>query len=95
MAFSTITADPTWGTPVTGTSAPVLRIGNPPPIAPLFDGQNAMIADLGAVLGLGNVNTSGMVKPFAGWITYTGDGGGDGGGSTRPTSGMLYPRGQG
>lgn len=37
------------------------------------------------------VDTSGMVKPFAGWITYTGGGGG---GPTRPGDGMLYPRGQ-
>ena len=38
------------------------------------------------------VDTSGMVKPFGGWLTYTGGGGG---GPTRPTTGMLYPRGQG
>lgn len=42
------------------------------------------------------VNTSGIVKPYSGWITYGSGGGGDpGGGSTRPTTGMLYPRGQG
>ena len=37
----------------------------------------------------GAVNTSGMNKPFSGWLTYSG------GGPTRPTSGFLYPRGQG
>ena len=40
-------------------------------------------------------NTSGMVKPFSGWIAYTGGGGGPDPGPTRPTTGMLYPRGQG
>ena len=90
MAFSIITADPTWGIPVTGS--PVFREASPPPVAPMFYEENPAVADLGAVVNLGAVNTSGMVKPFAGWITYTGGGGG---GSTRPTSGFLYPRGQG
>lgn len=33
------------------------------------------------------VNTSGISKPFSGWLTYTG-----GGGGARPTTGMIYPR---
>lgn len=36
----------------------------------------------------GAVDTSGLNKPFSGWLTYSG-----GGGSTRPSSGFLYPRG--
>jgi len=34
------------------------------------------------------VNTSGISKPFSGWLTYTGGGGG----GARPTTGMIYPR---
>ena len=90
MAFSNITADPAWGTLSSGQ--PVLQKVSNPPVRPLFDGLFFENADLGAVVNLGAVNTSAMVKPFAGWITYTSSGGG---GSTRPASGMLYPRGQG
>lgn len=36
-----------------------------------------------------------IVLPFTGELQYTGGSGGPGGGSTRPTTGMLYPRGQG
>ena len=88
MAFSIITADPTWGILV--TNALVLTPTPAPSAAPLFTGADSVIADLGAVLNLGAVNASGIAKPFAGWITYNSSGGG----STRPTSGMLYPRGQ-
>jgi len=33
------------------------------------------------------VDTSGISKPFSGWLTYAG-----GGGGARPTTGMIYPR---
>ena len=35
----------------------------------------------------GAVDTSGMNKPLNGWLTY------GGGGSNRPSSGFIYPRG--
>ena len=35
-----------------------------------------------------------VIEPIVGEVTYDCEGGG-GGGSTRPTTGMLYPRGQG
>jgi len=36
------------------------------------------------------LDTSGINKPFSGWLTYTGGGGG----GARPTTGMIYPRGE-
>jgi hypothetical protein len=40
----------------------------------MFDGANSVSADLGAVVNLGAINTSGITKPLAGWLTYGGGG---------------------
>ena len=92
MSFSNITADPAWGNLT--TSDTVSFRGDSPgvPGLPFYDNGKTRYADLSATLTLAAVDTSGIVKPFAGWITYTGGGGGA---PTRPTSGFLYPRGQG
>lgn len=86
MSFSTITRDPSWG--ISGTQ-PCLTSATYPEARALNTATH-QLADLGAVLRLAAVDTSGINKPLAGWITYSGGGGG----STRPTTGMIYPRGQ-
>ena len=73
MTFSTITADPTWGTLVDNTP-PAVPAPLPAP-SPTFNGDSTAIADLGAVVNLAAINTSGITKPTAGWITYNGIGG--------------------
>lgn len=91
MSFSTIPANPTWGTLLTTQqylSGDITSFGTN-----LYSSAGLLASSL-STLGSGAVDTSGITKPFAGWITYTGGGGG-GGGSTRPTSGMIYPRGSG
>ena len=92
MSFSIITANPSWGTQ---TSGPLLFDDIEVRKEIVARGPFAYIANLSSLFS-GAVNTSGINKPYNGWITYTGgggDNGGGGGGSTRPTTGMIYPRG--
>lgn len=88
MSFSSIGANPTWGTLI--TAGLTIDYGSPEQQYTM-DSTSISVANLGATLTCAAVNTSGITKPLAGWITYTGGGGGP----VRPTSGFLYPRGQG
>ena len=88
MSFSTITASPSWGTALTTQTILFGDLSTLPKRITTSD--NIIAADL-SVLFSAAVDTSGISKPLAGWVTYTGGGGG---GSTRPTTGMIYPRGQ-
>ena len=87
MSFSTITASPSWGTALTTQTTVFEDLSVLP--KRITSSENVLTADL-SVLSSAAVDTSGISKPLAGWITYTGGGGG----STRPTTGMIYPRGQ-
>jgi len=85
MSFSNVTASPSWGIEA---AAPAVGRGTwTAGTSTAVDALNTKTADLEALF-CAAVNTSAMNKPFAGWITYSG-----GGGSTRPSSGFIYPRG--
>ena len=88
MSFSTITASPSWGTALTTQTIVFGDLSVLPKWTTTTEGL--LMADM-AVFSSAAVDTSGISKPLAGWVTYTGGGGG---GSTRPTTGMIYPRGQ-
>lgn len=85
MSFSTVGANPAWGVV---TTAPITTYNGVNLNVFGMDDDSLSIVDVGSTFTCGAVNTSGVNKPLSGWITYSG-----GGGSTRPTSGLLYPRG--
>ena len=94
MSFSTITS--TTGTEYTGNRA-IAGGGDPS----AFTGYRTKTygrfsvnpVALGAFVSAA-VNNSIVDKPMKGWITYSDPGCPDpGGGSERPATGMLYPRG--
>jgi len=87
MSFSNIGASPTWGTLLT---TPLITENGSPVQQYVLDTDSISIVNVGSTFTCAAVNTSGVTKPLAGWITYT-DGGG-GGPSGRPTSGLVYPR---
>jgi hypothetical protein len=89
MSFSNIGASPAWGTLLTTS---LLTENVTPERQYSMDSDYLSIVNVGSTFACAAVNTSGVTKPLAGWITYTSGGGG---GPTRPTSGFLYPRGQG
>lgn len=87
MSFSSIGASPSWGTSITTS---FLTANGSPEQQYSLDPAYLSTANLGATFTCAAVNTSGVTKPLAGWITYTSGGGG--GPSGRPTSGLIYPR---
>lgn len=91
MSFSVIGANPAWGIVTTSniSSTPTKPSSNLG-IYPGPSSQDLAIVDVAATFSCAAVNTSGVNKPLAGWITYTDEGGG--GPSGRPESGLVYPR---
>lgn len=91
---SPIPSSPAWGTSDTSGNHVTLTTGNSSPrlaveaVTGFSEGQFFLSSLLLAPLNVP------VVTPFTGELEYTG-GSGPGGGSTRPTTGMLYPRGQG
>ena len=61
-----------------------------PPRVEVFPATDVRIGDMGLIVSPVFNTDSTVVN---GWQTLSG--GGDSGGSTRPTDGMIYPRGQG
>lgn len=90
MSFSAIGADPSWGTVLTAD------LGYPygtPNYTISVEGNVMTQVDLGPVLQCAAIDRSGLNLPANGWQMSFSGGGGPGPGPTRPTAGMLYPRG--
>lgn len=88
MSFSPVTANPSWGTASSATfykqTAPIDHISHT--VYNAAEGNTGLLS-VGTTFLSAAFNTSGVTKPLAGWITYSG------GGPARPTSGFIYPRG--
>lgn len=89
MSFSVITANPSWGSALNTSSNGVAFYDNTEYYTTTYDQGSSYPSSLSALMS-NAVNTSGIVKPLGGWVAYTEGGGG---GSTRPVTGMIYPRG--
>ena len=94
MSFSPIGANPAELTPLTSydwfTGDLELAL-SPAPLASTYSSGTALDS-LVNVAGLALTNIPLIPPPFTGSYEFEG---GSGGGSTRPTNGFLYPRGQG